>query len=160
MFAFLATDVAVEPGFLREVMATTFDETFARMLVDNEAGTNDTFCILCSGRAGNEPLDNILAAGVFIDALRAEGLPIDGFTTTNISKAQIIGQLSLAFEERSIKILDDPVLIAELQSYEATRLPGGSLRYSAPDGQHDDTVMATAIGLEAVMRGGQRLLLW
>ena len=48
------------------------------------------------------------------------------------------------------KIQNDPVLIAELQAFEATRLPGGSLRYAAPEGQHDDTVIAAAIGLEAM----------
>jgi phage terminase large subunit-like protein len=88
-----------------------------------------------------------------IDQLRADGLSVKGFATTNVSKAMVINQLSLAFEQKSIRILNDPVLIAELQSYEATRLPGGSLRYSAPDGQHDDTVMATAIGLHAVLSG-------
>jgi phage FluMu gp28-like protein len=86
-----------------------------------------------------------------IDQLKAERLPIEGFTTTNISKAQIINQLSLAFEQSDIKIQNNTVLIAELQAYEATRLPGGSLRYSAPDGQHDDTVIAAALGLEAIM---------
>ena len=95
-----------------------------------------------------------------IDALRARGLPIRGFLTSNASKAQIINQLSLAFEQRSIEILPDPVLLAELGAYEAERLPGGGLRYSAPPGLHDDTVMATAIGLEAAINGGQRLLLW
>lgn len=87
-----------------------------------------------------------------IDALRARGLPIQGFITTAISKSQIITQLMLAFEQGSIKILDNPVLIAELQNYEATRLPGGSLRYSAPEGQHDDTVIALALAIEEASR--------
>jgi phage FluMu gp28-like protein len=85
-----------------------------------------------------------------IDQLKQDGLPVKGFTTTNISKGQIINALSLAFEQEAIKIPNDPVLIAELQAFEATRLPGGSLRYAAPEGQHDDTVIATAIGLEAM----------
>lgn len=87
-----------------------------------------------------------------IDALRARGLPIQGFTTSAVSKAQIINQLMLAFEQGSIKILNNPVLIAELQNYEAVRLPGGSLRYSAPEGQHDDTVMALALAIEETTR--------
>jgi len=37
------------------------------------------------------------------------------------------------------------VLINELQSYEAERLPSGMTRYSAPAGLHDDTVMALAL---------------
>jgi hypothetical protein len=32
-----------------------------------------------------------------------------------------------------------------LQAYEMERLPSGMLRYSAPHGMHDDTVMALAI---------------
>ncbi len=87
-----------------------------------------------------------------IDALRARGLPIQGFQTTAISKAQIITQLMLAFEQNDIKILNNPVLVSELQNYEAVRLPGGSLRYSAPDGQHDDTVMALALAIEEASR--------
>lgn len=73
------------------------------------------------------------------------GLPVQPFTTTNSSKAKIIDALSLAFERRSIGILNDPVLIGELQAFEAERLPGGLLRYSAPDGMHDDTIISLAL---------------
>lgn len=85
-----------------------------------------------------------------IDQLRSEGLKIEGFQTTANSKSRIVGALSLAFEKREIAILPDPVLIAELQAYEATRLPSGMLRYSAPEGAHDDTVMALALAWEAM----------
>jgi len=73
------------------------------------------------------------------------GLPVQPFNTTNASKAKIIDGLSLAFEKRSLAILDHPVLIGELQAYEATRLPGGLLRYSAPESMHDDCVMSLAL---------------
>lgn len=73
------------------------------------------------------------------------GLPVHPFTTTNSSKAKIIDALSLAFEKQSLAILDNPILIGELQGYEATRLPGGLLRYSAPDGMHDDMVISLAL---------------
>ena len=72
-------------------------------------------------------------------------MPVQPFTTTNQSKAKIIDSLSLAFERRTLAILPDPVLIAELQAYEATRLPGGLLRYSAPDGMHDDCCISLAL---------------
>lgn len=73
------------------------------------------------------------------------GLPVHPFTTTNSSKAKIIDALSLAFEKQSLAILDHAVLIGELQAYEATRLPGGLLRYSAPEGMHDDMVISLAL---------------
>lgn len=72
-------------------------------------------------------------------------LPVQPFTTTNQSKAKIIDALSLAFERRSVGILNEPSLIAELQAYEAERLPGGLLRYAAPEGMHDDQVMSLAL---------------
>lgn len=73
------------------------------------------------------------------------GLPVQPFVTTNASKAKIIDSLSLAFERSSLRILNNAVLIGELQAYEATRLPGGLLRYSAPEGLHDDCVISLAL---------------
>lgn len=80
-----------------------------------------------------------------IEALRAEGLPVQGFVTTNATKAQIIESLSLGFERSDLRILNDPTLIGELQAYEMERLPSGLVRYGAPDGMHDDCVMALAL---------------
>jgi len=80
-----------------------------------------------------------------IEDLRAEGLPVQGFTTTNATKTHIIEALALAFERGDIRILNDPVLVGELQAYEMTRLPSGAFRYGAPEGMHDDTVMALAL---------------
>jgi hypothetical protein len=41
-------------------------------------------------------------------------------------------------------------LISELQAFESTKLPGGGLRYAAPQGMHDDCVMALALAWDAV----------
>lgn len=68
-----------------------------------------------------------------------------GFTTTADTKAEIVQALALAFERGEIRIPNDPVLIAELEAFEANRLPSGKWRYSAPDGMHDDTVIALAL---------------
>lgn len=85
-----------------------------------------------------------------IEMLLRQGLPIVPFNTTNASKAAIIDGLALAFERQSIQIVDDPVLLAELQAYEMERLPSGLLRYSAPDGLHDDCVMSLALAWAVV----------
>lgn len=79
-----------------------------------------------------------------VEQLQLDGLPVVGFTTTGPSKSAIIEGLTLAFERGTIKIPDDPVLIGELQAFEAKQLPSGYTRYSAPEGQHDDTVMSLA----------------
>ena len=77
-----------------------------------------------------------------VEQLQAAGLPVVPFTTTAASKQIAVDALALAFERGSIRIIPDPTLIAELQAYEAERLPSGMLRYGAPNGMHDDTVMA------------------
>lgn len=84
-----------------------------------------------------------------IDQLRRTGLPVQPFTTTNATKAAAIDALGLAFEQGKIRILNDPVLIAELQAYAMERLPSGLLRYSAPEGMHDDCVMSLALAWQA-----------
>jgi hypothetical protein len=86
-----------------------------------------------------------------IEALLRAGLPITAFQTTNSSKMAIIDALALAFERRDIAILPDPVLVNELQSYEMERLPSGLLRYSAPEGLHDDCVMSLALAWSEVV---------
>lgn len=84
-----------------------------------------------------------------IEQLRAEGLPVQGFQTTNASKGRIIDALAVAFERGDIHIPADPILLNECKSYTIERLPGGSFRYSAPPGQHDDCVMSLALAWEA-----------
>ena len=73
------------------------------------------------------------------------------FTTTQATKHTLIEKLSLAFEQGELRIPADPVLLGELQAYRAERLPSGLLRYSAPEGGHDDTVMALALAWSAAV---------
>jgi len=93
-----------------------------------------------------------------IEQLRADGMRVQGFTTTNASKTEIIESLALAFERGGIKIVNNPVLVGELQAYELHRLPSGNFRYSAPEGMHDDTVMAAAIGYSGISRSRKPLI--
>ena len=51
----------------------------------------------------------------------------------------------MALERGELGLLADEVQTAELLAYEATRLPSGATRYAAPEGSHDDTVMALAL---------------
>lgn len=85
-----------------------------------------------------------------IEALQNEGVTVTGFVTTNASKAEIIQALELAFEQATIKLLDNPVQTAEFMSYESEKLPSGLVRYGAPNGVHDDTIMAAALAWCAI----------
>ena len=85
-----------------------------------------------------------------VEQLQRDGLPVAPFMTTNASKTQAIDSLTMAFEQGALRILDDPVLLGELQAYQMERLPSGLMRYGAPEGLHDDTVMALALAWTAV----------
>lgn len=84
--------------------------------------------------------------GPNIEQLRRDGIPVNGFTTTNATKSRIIQDLALAFERETLKFPNNPALIGELQAFESRTLPSGLIQYSAPDGGHDDCVMSLAIG--------------
>ncbi len=88
-----------------------------------------------------------------IEALQAEGLPVRPFYTTAQSKPPLIETLAGAIERQQVTLLNDRVQVAELQAYEMERLPSGSFRYNAPDGGHDDTVIALALALYGVAYG-------
>jgi hypothetical protein len=88
--------------------------------------------------------------GPVIEQLARDGLRVKPFMTTNASKSEAIEALALAFERGEIKIPNDPVLIGELQAFEAKPLPSGLMRYDAPSGGHDDTVMALAIAWQGI----------
>lgn len=85
--------------------------------------------------------------------LEERGLPVTPFTTTAASKGRAIQDLARAFETKGLAILNDPTLTGELLAYQAERLPSGLVRYGAPEGMHDDCVMALAIALQAVIAG-------
>lgn len=87
-----------------------------------------------------------------LEALQAMNMPVQGFQTTNATKQEIISALQLAFEQESIGLLDDTVQTAELMAYQSERLPSGLLRYGAPSGMHDDTVMALALAWYSTRR--------
>ena len=93
--------------------------------------------------------------GPMVEALQNMGINVTPFNTTNASKAQIIQALELAFERRQITILDDEEQTNELLAYESERLPSGLVRYGAPEGAHDDMVMALAIAHWGTIRSLQ-----
>jgi len=93
-----------------------------------------------------------------IDELVSRGLSIIPFTTTNTTKMAAVQALQAAFEHGNIKILNDPVQISELQAYEGERTASGSWKYSAPEGMHDDTVMALMIAWHGIANTGPTIL--
>ena len=85
---------------------------------------------------------------VIFEALQRLGLPVVGFVTSASTKPPLIENLALAFERNEWQWQPDPIWKAELEAYERTVSPvTGRSSYSAPEGQHDDTVIARALML-------------
>lgn len=79
------------------------------------------------------------------EQLQRRGLPVVAFQTTAVSKTPLIEGFSLALEKGDLQLLPDAAGLAELRAYEVKRTPTGNSTYSAPDGMHDDTVIARAL---------------
>jgi hypothetical protein len=84
--------------------------------------------------------------------LRNAGVRVEPFIISGRSKQELIEKLRVSVEFARITFPQIPVLIRELERYEYQIKEGnGTIKYSAPPGQHDDTVIALALanwGLE------------
>lgn len=68
---------------------------------------------------------------------------VQGFTTTNTSKGELVSDLQVAFQQQQITILDDEKQLRQLSVYSAEYNPKTkNVTYNAPRGLHDDRVMA------------------
>ena len=68
---------------------------------------------------------------------------VNGFTTSNSSKGDLVSDLQVAFQEKSINILNDEKQIRQLMTYSAEYNPKTkNVTYNAPMGLHDDRVMS------------------
>lgn len=101
---------------------------------------NNAHCVVETNSIGSPQFEELKRSGL---------VSVSGFDTDNARKAAIIDELQLAFENESITLLDNEMQKSELVAFSAVRLPSGLVRYSAPSGKHDDTVMALAIALYA-----------
>lgn len=89
-------------------------------------------------------------------ALRALGLPVWDFVTSNATKAAAVQALALALERGELRLLRDETQTGELLAFAAERLPSGLIRYAAPEGQHDDCVVALALSWVACEKDPDR----
>lgn len=85
-------------------------------------------------------------------------LPVQAWTASNATKASVVQALSLALEQGELTLLDDVTQKGELQAFESSSTATGLVRYAAPEGMHDDTVIALALAWSgaATDRAGHR----
>ena len=89
--------------------------------------------------------------------LRQSGVATRDYKFTNASKQELVEILTVAIEQGLIgipKVSETQFLIDELKAFNYEVLPSGRLRYSAPEGLHDDAV----ISLGLAVRGASHIL--
>lgn len=92
-----------------------------------------------------------------VEELQRSGLPVTPFTTTAASKHEIMTALQLVVERCELKLINDLNLIGELQAFEMKQR-AGLPHYGAPEGMHDDCVMALALAYHGVTTGHVRVM--
>ena len=97
--------------------------------------------------------DAVGVGQALVSHLRDIGLPVQEFHSNQHTKPEMIERLAIDVEYRRIRFPDSRPLIDEFQAYGKEVLPSGITRYSAPEGYHDDIVIAACLGY-TVMNAG------
>jgi len=79
--------------------------------------------------------------------LEREGLIVDDFKFSNISKKNLIDKLSIFIQQKQVFIPPIRELVDELESFGYELSDKGNVIYSAPKGFHDDCVISLALGV-------------
>lgn len=79
------------------------------------------------------------------DDLRAAGLRIHSFKFSAATKQALIDNAVLMVEQQTVRFPHIPILVNELLAYQYVRSAAGHLKMSAPEGMHDDCVIAFAL---------------
>lgn len=85
-------------------------------------------------------------------------LTIKPFETTALTKPPLVQNMREAIEGNYFRMLDDGDQKSEFRSFAAKQTPSGNWTYSAPEGQHDDTVIANCLLLHGMIYGGTNIL--
>ena len=87
------------------------------------------------------------------DDLRRFGINLIDYKFTNASKELLIEALIVAIEQGLLGIPDvskTQFLIDELKDFTYEILPSGKIRYSAPEGHHDDGVISLGLAVKGI----------
>ncbi len=79
------------------------------------------------------------------EELSRSGLNVMSYQLNSRSKRELIDNLTVKMDKKEIELLANPIQQAELKAYRYEITGSGNLRMNAPEGQHDDTVIALAL---------------
>lgn len=112
------------------------------LLAAHLKGLNPSGAVLVDSTGVGDPvLENLQAAVPMYD--------VRGVKFSSQTKQQMMEGLAVALQQRELSYPANHDLVDELMAYEYVYLPSGVVRYSAPEGQHDDLVIALALANRA-----------
>jgi glutamate N-acetyltransferase / amino-acid N-acetyltransferase len=62
MLGFIATDAAIAPQLMQELVREAADRSFNRITIDGDTSTNDSFVLIATHKAGNAPITQLESA--------------------------------------------------------------------------------------------------
>lgn len=105
-------------------------------IVETARRYNRATCVMDSTGIGDPIVEAIQRAGVKV-------IPYKIYGPT--PKKQLIDKLRVNIENQKISYPNIPVMLQELERYEQEMTESGVIRFSAPSGYHDDTVISLAL---------------
>jgi glutamate N-acetyltransferase / amino-acid N-acetyltransferase len=99
MLGFIATDAAVDPALMQQLVKDAADASFNRITIDGDTSTNDSFVLIATHQAGNAPItqweqgDGVVLREAVIDVARqlAQAIVRDGEGATKFITVQVDG---------------------------------------------------------------------
>jgi len=103
MLGFVATDAAIVPALVQQLVRAAADESFNRITIDGDTSTNDSFVLIATQRAGNAPIESLdgadgraLREAVFDVSRRlAQAIVRDGEGATKFITIRVEGGASI-----------------------------------------------------------------
>jgi glutamate N-acetyltransferase/amino-acid N-acetyltransferase len=113
MLAFLTTDAAIEPDFLKRALESAVAQSFNRITVDGDMSTNDTVLILANGLAGNtdKGRDIFQRALNFVALELAKMIVRDGEGVTRFITLHLHGARTAADAEAAARAVANSTLV-------------------------------------------------
>lgn len=99
-------------------------------------------------------LDSTGVGDPIYEALRNKRLTVDGYKFSNESKERLIDSLAMGIENGLVRLMDLPTQTNEMLAFQYELTPSRNVRMTAPEGMHDDTVIALALADWAVSHPG------
>ena len=79
--------------------------------------------------------------------LRDEGISVEPFNITGVSKPRLIGKLVRFWEQNYLRFPYDDRILKEFEVFSFRTTIAGNRQYSAPSGKHDDIVLSIALAI-------------